>query len=313
MVSQMPYRTAKPANNQNSDGMPPPSVGSVPAIAVGARNGSRPAATIRSTSSRVDRTGRPHQKPRPTKTATKTGARAVPSPSSALSVRTARSGVVGSEGGGVGVEHGHGQPEARAQKRGGHQQQRVRRGVALEAGGDDEDHHRADVRRNPRSRTCLLPKRAARRAPESEVAMAVSTCGRNMAPYWVLLRSYSVGSVKIVPAAGKVTNVMPWTNPRRLTTRVSARMPSPSLSRGGRSGPVRTVRHRQPSAPSPTLVRSFAGHRRQGLRAIEPCSYLSARRLSQVTRGHAAPRSAIGDTHRPWCGSFARPPTSAAW
>ena len=59
-------------------------------------------------------------------------------------------------------------------------------------------------------------------APSSEVAMAVSTCGRNMAPYWVLLRSYSVGSVRIVLAAGKVTRVMPWTSPARLTTRYSA-------------------------------------------------------------------------------------------
>ena len=35
--------------------------------------------------------GRPHQKPRPTNTATNTGASAVPSPSSAFSTRTDRS------------------------------------------------------------------------------------------------------------------------------------------------------------------------------------------------------------------------------
>ena len=52
--------------------------------------------------------------------------------------------------------------------------------------------------------------------------MAVRTWGRNMAPYWVLLRSYSVGSVKIVLAAGKVTSVMPCTSAARLTTRFSA-------------------------------------------------------------------------------------------
>lgn len=46
--------------------------------------------------------------------------------------------------------------------------------------------------------------RRARPAPSREVAMAVTTCGRNIAPYWVLLRSYPVGSVKIVPAAGNV-------------------------------------------------------------------------------------------------------------
>ena len=43
--------------------------------------------------------------------------------------------------------------------------------------------------------------------------MAVITCGRNMAPYWLLERSYSEGSVKIVLAAGNVTRTMPWTSP----------------------------------------------------------------------------------------------------
>ena len=45
--------------------------------------------------STVDRIGRPHQKPRPTKIATRTGASAVPSPSSALSVSTERSTLSG--------------------------------------------------------------------------------------------------------------------------------------------------------------------------------------------------------------------------
>ena len=52
--------------------------------------------------------------------------------------------------------------------------------------------------------------------------MAVATCGRNMAPYCVLVRSYPAGSVKTVLAAGKVTRTMPWTSPARLTTRSSA-------------------------------------------------------------------------------------------
>ena len=34
-----------------------------------------------------------------------------------------------------------------------------------------------------------------------------------MAPYWLLDRSYSSGSVKIVLAAGNVTRTMPWTSP----------------------------------------------------------------------------------------------------
>ena len=74
----------------------------------------------------------------------------------------------------------------------------------------------------PSSSTRLALNRRARRPPSSDVAMAVSTCGTNMAPYCVLLRSYSEGSVKIELAAGKVTSVMPWTSPARLTTLFSA-------------------------------------------------------------------------------------------
>jgi len=54
------------------------------------------------------------------------------------------------------------------------------------------------------------------------MVMAVSTCGRNMAPYSVLLRSYPSAAVKIELAAGKVTKVIPWTSPARLTTLFSA-------------------------------------------------------------------------------------------
>jgi hypothetical protein len=43
--------------------------------------------------------------------------------------------------------------------------------------------------------------------------IAVTTCGRNMVPYWVLERSYWVESVKIVLAAGKVTSTMLCTSP----------------------------------------------------------------------------------------------------
>ena len=79
--------------------------------------------------------------------------------------------------------------------------------------------------------------------------IAVTTWGRNMAPYWVLLRSYSVGSVKIELAAGKVTKVMPWTSPARLTTRFSALDAMswvPSSSSGfsaGARGLLRPVQH----------------------------------------------------------------------
>jgi len=74
----------------------------------------------------------------------------------------------------------------------------------------------------PTSSTRFAVNRRAMVAPSSDVVMAVSTCGRNIAPYCVLLRSYSVGSVKIELAAGNVTRVMPCTSPARLTIRFSA-------------------------------------------------------------------------------------------
>jgi hypothetical protein len=48
------------------------------------------------------------------------------------------------------------------------------------------------------------------------------TCGKNMLPYCVLERPYSVGLVKIVLAAGNVTSVMPWISPAAYTAFTSA-------------------------------------------------------------------------------------------
>ena len=42
---------------------------------------------------------------------------------------------------------------------------------------------------------------------------AVTTCGRNSVPCCVLDRSYSLGSVKTVLAAGNVTSTMPCATP----------------------------------------------------------------------------------------------------
>src|SRR5262245_17842846 len=53
-----------------------------------ARSGSPELTASRPVSSKADATGRPHQKPSPTKIATSTGASAVPRPSSALSTST---------------------------------------------------------------------------------------------------------------------------------------------------------------------------------------------------------------------------------
>ena len=58
--------------------------------------------------------------------------------------------------------------------------------------------------------------RRASPAPSSDVAMASATCGRNMAPYWVLDSPYSLLSVKMVLAAGNVTRTMPCTSPAAL-------------------------------------------------------------------------------------------------
>ena len=65
----------------------------------------------------------------------------------------------------------------------------------------------------PARKTRLVPNRWASRPPSSAPVIAVTTCGKNMVPYWVLDRPYWLGLVKIVLAAGNVTSVMPWISP----------------------------------------------------------------------------------------------------
>ena len=65
----------------------------------------------------------------------------------------------------------------------------------------------------PARNTRLIPNRRASCPPSSAPVIAVTTCGRNMVPYWVLDRPYWLGSVKIVLAAGNVTSAMPWMSP----------------------------------------------------------------------------------------------------
>ena len=65
----------------------------------------------------------------------------------------------------------------------------------------------------PARNTRLIPNREASFPPSREPVIAVMTCGKNMVPYWVLDRPYSLGSVKIVLAAGNVTRAMPWISP----------------------------------------------------------------------------------------------------
>ena len=66
---------------------------------------------------------------------------------------------------------------------------------------------------SPARRTRFVPNRPERLAPSSAAVIAVTTCGTKSSPYWLLVRSYSDGSVRIAPAAGNVTSATPWTTP----------------------------------------------------------------------------------------------------
>ena len=68
-----------------------PSAVEIAGPAVAGVRGNRALVRMRALSSTADMTGRPHQKPSPSKRATNTGASAVPSPSSALRTSTERS------------------------------------------------------------------------------------------------------------------------------------------------------------------------------------------------------------------------------
>ena len=88
IVSQTPYMTANPAKSQNRDGIRRRCRA---AAAAPVRSGSRTLTARSPTRNTPASTGKPHQKPSPTKIATNTGASAVPRPSSAFNTRTARS------------------------------------------------------------------------------------------------------------------------------------------------------------------------------------------------------------------------------
>ena len=91
IVSQNPYRTANSGEQPESRrytlsrSRPVSAAAAVPAFRVAERS------QAEQDEQHSDSTGMPHQKPRPTKTATKTGAKAVPNPRSALRTRTALS------------------------------------------------------------------------------------------------------------------------------------------------------------------------------------------------------------------------------
>src|SRR6188508_3147906 len=87
-VSQTPYRTANAAKTQNRAGIPPRARSGPAGAALSARSGSGMLPRINAASRAAESTGNPHQKPSPTKMATKTGASAVPSPSKAFRAST---------------------------------------------------------------------------------------------------------------------------------------------------------------------------------------------------------------------------------
>jgi hypothetical protein len=94
IVSQMPYSTAKAAYHKKRDGIVRSALPSAPARAPVCKGRRR--LTASSAARRMaESTGSPHQKPRPTNSATNTGARAVPSPSNAFNVRIERSMAAG--------------------------------------------------------------------------------------------------------------------------------------------------------------------------------------------------------------------------
>lgn len=60
------------------------------------------------------------------------------------------------------------------------------------------------LKASPVRKTRLVVILRASAAPSSDVAMAVTTCGRNMTPYWVLDSPYPLLLVRIVLTAGSV-------------------------------------------------------------------------------------------------------------
>src|SRR5262245_51240533 len=64
--------------------------------------------------------------------------------------------------------------------------------------------------------------RAASTPSSNDAAIASTTCGKNIEPYWVLESPYSAGSVNIVAAAGNVTSTTPCANPAAYTILDSA-------------------------------------------------------------------------------------------
>ena len=66
---------------------------------------------------------------------------------------------------------------------------------------------------SPTCSTRCSDQRAASSGDVAAPVMARTTCGTNISPYWVVLRSYPVGLTRIELAAGNDTSARPWTSP----------------------------------------------------------------------------------------------------
>src|SRR5205085_9606819 len=133
--------------------------------------------------------GRPHQKPRPTKIATNTGARAVPRPSNAFNTSTARSCPSGWNADAKVLSAGTVSPNPAPRKPVAvsskpyatgvlpvNPQLTISSAIATTSAPSPARYRRLD------------PNRDASPAPRSDAVIASTTCGRNIAPYWVLDR-----------------------------------------------------------------------------------------------------------------------------
>ena len=157
--------------------------------------GSRRLTPIRPASRQAASTGSPIQNPRPLKTATNTGAMAVPRPSSAFKTRTDLSTAAGCSAAAKVLSDGTESPNPAP-----------RHAVAASSSPNaaacwwttsqltiSRAIEARSAAKPVSSRAFSLARRArlghSRPAPSSEATIAVLTCGTNMIPYWLCDRS----------------------------------------------------------------------------------------------------------------------------
>ena len=158
--------------------------------------------------------GSPHQIPSPMNTATKTGASAVPRPSSALSASTATSTRRGNSDAASELTTGIVSPKPIPMRPVAPSRKRKGGGMRPQAKRLDTSSA-IDARSAPRpsKRTRFSPHRRASRPPSSAAVTARTVWGANMTPYSPFDRPYACGSVNTALAAGNVTSARPCSSP----------------------------------------------------------------------------------------------------